>query len=372
VSQKIRVGIIGAGGIAQIMHMPYLLDTPAFEMVALADTNADVLAAVAERYHLQRTYLSWQDLLKDSDIDAVLICHGGSHRDSVLGALDAGKHVFVEKPLAWNRRECVEIAERAAKSGRIVQVGYHKLYDPAFRYGKEELSKFEDLAFVECTVLHAADEFNRAPYQVLMGKENFSQFNYEMDAWENLQKGALEGLSSGEIGRLASEALGDLKTNDSLQVAFGLLTISVIHQIYTLFGFLGEATRVINANFWRGGQSMQIFMEFPNDVHCTLNWHNLPYLNDYRETYSFYGNKRRMRLEFPGPYYRNFPTPVVLQGGEGELSWEKRVTVSFREAFHNELLAFADSIQTGKTPISTADDAVKHADFIEQIVRAAR
>jgi hypothetical protein len=276
VKQKIRVGIIGVGGIAQIMHIPYLLEIPDFELIALADTNGEVLEAVSEHYHITRKYLSWQDLWAQTDIDAVLICHGGSHRSSVIGALEANKHVFVEKPLAWNLRECQEIAELASKTERVFQIGYHKLYDPAFRYAKQELSNFEDLAFVECTVLHAADEFNRAPYHVLLGKEKISQFNYEMESWEQVQKSILEGLTSGEIGQLANEALGTLKSNDTLQVAFGILTISVIHQIYTLFGFLGEPLRVLQANFWRGGLSMQILIEFPNELRCALNWHNLP------------------------------------------------------------------------------------------------
>src|SRR5688500_3360760 len=155
-SQKIRVGLIGCGGIAQMMHIPYLLETPAFELVALADNNEAVLNAVAERYHISNACSSWQELLGQSEIDAVLICHGGSHRDSVIAALQAGKHVLVEKPLAWNRRECLEIAEAAANSGRVLQVAYHKLHDPAFQYAQQELSQFEDLAFVECTVLHAS------------------------------------------------------------------------------------------------------------------------------------------------------------------------------------------------------------------------
>jgi predicted dehydrogenase len=371
-SHKIQVGVIGCGGIAQMVHIPYLLETEAFELVALADNNEAVLKAVAEHYNISKAYSSWQDILRQNDIDAVLISHGGSHRDSVIGALEAGKHIFVEKPLAWNRRECQEISESAARTDRILQLGYHKLYDPAFQYAKEALSEFEDLAFVECTVLHAADEYNRAPYHVLQGDGQFSQFNYELGSWEEMQQDTLQALTSGEIGQLANEALGDLKANDTLQVAYGLMTISVIHQIYTLFGFLGEPLRVLHANFWRGGHSMQILMEFPNELRCALNWHNLPYLNNYRETYAFYGNRQRLALEFPSPYYRNFPSPVTIEGGEGELSWQKRVIVSYREAFHNELLAFAESIQTGKKPISSVDDALKHAQFIEKIIRAAR
>lgn len=369
-TDSLRIGVIGCGGIAQIMHLPHLVETPGLTLHSLADTNPTVLNAVGDRYGVTARYATWREMLADDALEAVVICHGGSHRDSVIDALDAGKHVLVEKPLAWNVRETREVATAAARSDRVVQVGYHKLHDPAFTYAKRELAAFDDLAYVDCTVLHAADEFNRAPYAVIVGSGQTSQFNYDLPEWDAIQSGTARGFSSGPIAALSDEGLGDHAGNVSLQVAFGLLTVSVIHQIYMLFGLLGDPVRVMHTEVWRQGMSISALIEFPGQVHCTLNWHNLPYLNDYRETYSLAGNRQRLRLEFPGPYYRNLPTPVVLQGGAGELSWEKRVTVSYREAFHNELLAFARAIRTGQRAPGTVDDALRHAQFIEDILRA--
>lgn len=368
----LRIGVIGCGGIAQIMHLPHIVETPGLALHALADTNRAVLDAVGDRYNVSRRYESWRDMLMDEAIDAVVICHSGSHRESVIDALNAGIHVLVEKPLAWNLRESLEVAAVAARSDRIVQLGYHKLHDPAFAYARQHLTSIRDLAFVDCTVLHAADEFNRAPYAILQGHDRVSQFNYALPDWDATQAGMADWLASGDIAVLTDEGLGDHAGKVPLQIAFGLLTVSVIHQIYMLFGLLGEPVRVLHTDVWRQGASISTLIEFPNEVRCALNWHNLPYLNDYRETYAFYANSQRLRLEFPGPYYRNLPTPVVVQGGEGELAWEKRVTVSYREAFHNELLAFAGAIRTGTRPVSGVDDAVKHARFIEEILRGVR
>jgi hypothetical protein len=61
---------------------------------------------------------------------------------------------------------------------------------------------------------------------------------------------------------------------------------------------------------------------------------------------------------------------VILQGGEDGQSWEKRITVSYEEAFRNELLAFYDNVQNTKTPISSVQDAVKHARFIQNLIEA--
>src|SRR5690606_13189898 len=101
----LRVGVIGCGAIAQIMHIPYLVEyRERFNLVALADVSQSVVDEVGEFYHVHDRYVDWNDLLRRDDIDAVIIAHSGSHFDSVMAALDAGKHIFVEKPLAWNLR----------------------------------------------------------------------------------------------------------------------------------------------------------------------------------------------------------------------------------------------------------------------------
>jgi hypothetical protein len=73
----------------------------------------------------------------------------------------------------------------------------------------------------------------------------------------------------------------------------------------------------------------------------------------------------------PSPYFRNFPSPVTVQGHDGELAWEKRIVVSYEEAFRNELLAFYDNVREQRQPVSSVEDALKHARFIQQIIDAA-
>src|SRR5688572_10849822 len=135
----LRMGIIGCGAIAQVMHLPYMRDyDDLFQIVALADTHRPTLDAVADHYHVANRYTDWRELLARDDIEAVGLFHANSHHNTTIAALDAGKHVFVEKPLAWNLREVREVAEHARQSDRVVQVAYHKLYDPAFAYAKEQ------------------------------------------------------------------------------------------------------------------------------------------------------------------------------------------------------------------------------------------
>src|SRR5215216_6323207 len=85
IMKELRFGVIGCGGIAQMMHIPHLTEHEQFKLVALADLDPAVLQAVGDRYNVAGRYTNWRELLARDDIDAVGIFHGGSHRDTVIG-----------------------------------------------------------------------------------------------------------------------------------------------------------------------------------------------------------------------------------------------------------------------------------------------
>lgn len=371
-NDPLRTGVIGCGAIAQIMHIPYLIDYEQFELVALSDTDPAVLQAVGDHHHIARQYTDWRELLAQEDIEAVVISHSGSHRDTVIAALDANKHVLVEKPIAWNLREAEEVAERARHSDRTVQVGYHKLYDPAFPYTKARVEAMRDLGFARITVLHPDNALGLSPHRIRRGGGVVQEGHVEVSPWKEAVAASRRAFSEGDLAPLVDEALGPRKADPRLRVGFGLLTISLIHQIYMMYGFLGEPQRVVSAELWRDGLSFHALVEFPNDVRCSLDWHYLSHLKDYREEYAFFGNHDRVYLQFPSPYFRNFPSPVIVQGYEGELAWEKRIIVSYEEAFRNELLAFYDNVRHQRVPLSSVAEAVRHMRFIQQLIDAVR
>lgn len=371
-TQPLRIGVIGCGAIAQIMHIPHLTEyTEHFTLVAISDINQSVLDAVGDRFHIGHRYTNWRELLESTDIDAVVLSHSGSHHDTVIAALEANKHVFCEKPLGWNTREVEEVAVHAAKRDRIVQLGYHKLYDPGFSYAKAHIATMPDIALARITMLHPDNNLGLSPHRIRRGNGVISEGHTDPAPWPEFVTAQLDGAAGGPVASLVDEALGTRRNDVRLRLGYGFLVQSIIHQVYTLFGLLGEPSRVLSTNIWREGMSIHSVIEYPNDRVCTLDFHYLPYLKDYHEEYAFFGNRERLILQFPSPYYRNFPSPVIVQGGEHEQFWEKQIKVSYEEAFRNELLAFADNIHHNRKPISSVDDAVQHARFIQQLIDAA-
>ncbi len=370
--KRLRVGLVGCGAIAQIMHIPYLIDLDEkFELVALADTHQPTLESVADHYRIAARYADWRDLIRHPGLDAVVICHNGSHHESVTAALDAGLDIFCEKPLAWNVRLVEAVAARAAQSDRIVQLGYHKLYDPAFAYARQHLQQMRDLGFGRITVLHPANELGLSPYRIRRGSGVIQEGHLDPASFDEQVPMQRSGLAEGDLALFVDEALGARKADPTLRLAYGILTISLIHQVYTLYGFLGAPQRVVQANVWRQGLSIHALVEYPNDLRISIDWHQLNNLKDYREEYAFFGNHDRVIMQLPSPYFRNFPSPVIIQGYEGELAWEKRVIVSYEEAFRSELLAFYDNVQARRQPaLSSLADAVQHSRFIQQLIDA--
>ena len=139
VTDRIRVGLFGAGLIGQAAHAPHLADDrERFEFVVVADPSKTVREAVAARHHVPHTAATLEAAL-ELGLDAVVIAvPDGAHRDAVLTALGAGVHVLVEKPLAESVEDCDAIL--AARGDRVVQVGYMKLYDPAVERIVERLA----------------------------------------------------------------------------------------------------------------------------------------------------------------------------------------------------------------------------------------
>jgi predicted dehydrogenase len=121
---KIKIGVIGTGSIAQ-MHLGAYVTNPDVELVAVSDINAERAQAVADQYGAKRTYGDPNDLLADPEVDGVSICTwNNSHASWAIAAVQAGKHVLVEKPISRTYAEALELKRVVEEHDRVVQVGF--------------------------------------------------------------------------------------------------------------------------------------------------------------------------------------------------------------------------------------------------------
>jgi len=122
---KLRIGLIGAGGIARSVHLPAWKNINNAEVVAVADINETAARGVAETFGIPEVYTDYRKLAA-LGLDAVDICTPNKlHTPAVLASLEAGSHVLCEKPLAVTTAEVRRMGELADRKGRILMTGQH-------------------------------------------------------------------------------------------------------------------------------------------------------------------------------------------------------------------------------------------------------
>src|SRR5712692_7473629 len=117
-SQRVlRVGVIGLGQIAQIMHLRYLKELPTFEIAAVCDISQALVRQVGDHYGVVTRYTDYRQLLEQRDLDVVLNVTR-NHAQVSIDALNAGKHVMTEKPIGFNLDEADAIIA-ASQANRV-------------------------------------------------------------------------------------------------------------------------------------------------------------------------------------------------------------------------------------------------------------
>jgi len=130
-SDPIRLGVVGAGAVLQVAHLPVLKKLRTVEVAALCDTDVPKARALASRFGVPNVYDDIQDLVGHEELDALLVCTPNHlHESHIQAGLTAGLHVMVEKPVALSSQSAQKIVRAADRSGKVVMVGMNHRYRP--------------------------------------------------------------------------------------------------------------------------------------------------------------------------------------------------------------------------------------------------
>lgn len=133
----IKIGIVGAGQIGKA-HVEEYMDIPGAELVAICDINLEEARRVAVKYGIPSVYADYREMLRQEELAAVDVClHNNYHMPVTTAALEAGKHVYCEKPIAGSYKDGLQMVEAAKRCGKLLHIQLAHLYDKETRAAKQ-------------------------------------------------------------------------------------------------------------------------------------------------------------------------------------------------------------------------------------------
>ncbi len=350
--KRLRIGVVGTGLVAQVMHLPHLASLPdQFEIAALCDLSVRTVQSLAHRYGVPRTFTDMEDMLDSVALDAVLILTP-YHYPQAMAAMAAGLHIFVEKPMCVNVEEATDMVDAARRNGLIGQLGYHKPYDPGYETGASMVRAMPAVRMATMSVAHGPNEPFLGHYEILRGD----------DADPDRVAATSRAMRTAQ-----QQAIG--KQPEHVARAYGGLLGSGCHQLSIMRGCLGRVEDVLSTEIWNGGRSIAAMLKFERGVRCVFTAVFMPDIRLFDETFTACGDGSSTAIRFPSPFLKHAPTKVVRRGMEDGRYVEREITTDYREAFRNELIHFHRSVTTGAPPRTPLEHGAEDAATMIAIVR---
>ena len=351
--ERLRVGVIGCGQIAQIMHLPYLTELPQFEVGAVCDISAKVVNTVGEWYGVSARFVDYAELLAQPDIDIVAVLTM-DHGDIAEAAAEAGKHLFVEKPFCFDPAEGRRVLSAVERNGVKLMVGYMKRYDPGYLYGMARMRAMEDVRLIR--VHDFAGDF--AVHEPL----------YTLVTGDDIPQDALDA-GAARIAAKSKAALG--ASHAHFSGLYNMLLMLSSHDLTILRGAFGAAEGVLFSDAISPSEILSV-LDFGPQRRCVFEAGVWPDYLWWDEQLTAYGKSETVSIVFPNPYVKYAPTTVTIQQNEAGAPVTKVVPASHEEAFRLEWLHFYECIQEDREARTNGADANADVELAVEMIRAIR
>ncbi|MFD8381789.1 Gfo/Idh/MocA family protein [Streptomyces sp. NPDC059679] len=337
VSEHIRLGVIGCGRISQAAHLPAIAKAENVELKAVCDASTTLANTMALRYGASAFYTA-NDLL-GAPVDAVLIAVPDRFHAAVARqALQAGKHVIVEKPIATTVTESQELRDLARSAGLELQVANMKRFDPGVQYAAEAVAKIGPLRSVVgwCRVMSQL----RAPIEATFFPP------LVVDATAQAQELEYKAAHRAE----------------HLLATHGIHTVDLLRYLAGDYAIHGA---VLSHN--ERDYSWHALGRFPDGAALSLEVTASVHA-EWSEGFDLYGDAGHIRLRCPFPFTRQPSSVRVFT--EANQAYAEPV-FGDSDPYERQIEAFARGVLLGKTTVPTADDGIEALKVIDAIRDAA-
>ena len=351
---RIRVGIVGCGEVAQIIHLPSLYQLgDLFEVTAICDVSERVLAGVGDAWGVATRLTRYQELVTLNSVDAVLIANPNAyHAEVAIAALRAGKHVLVEKPMCMNLVENDAIIAEQERSGKVVQVGTMRRYAPAFIEACRLVKDMQEIRLAKVHDFIGSNSLVIEPTSRVVKADDIP--DSVTDSMRELEAEALHA------------AIG--AAPEALKTAYRMLLGLSTHDTSAMREMFGLPARVLHASQRHGGRNITAIFDYCDFV-CvfTTGGDRIPRYDTYLQVY---GVDRVIRVDYDTPYVRNLPITLTVTASSGGVDITQTISQpGWGDAFTEEWRAFHHSVTSG-APVKTSpqdfrEDLILYRDMIQ-------
>ncbi|GAA1483759.1 Gfo/Idh/MocA family protein [Brachybacterium fresconis] len=362
--KTLNIAVIGAGTMAQAVHLPVLRRRwDRFAVTALVDHSPRRRRESSEVWGLDEDvrYESVADLItavraKTVSVDAAVLSTDGLHAEDLLQLMRRGIPVLVEPPLGYSAEEIAKVADFERMTGRpLLMMAYPQQYDDSVQRMSEQIA-LKDLRMVDHEVLMPAS-------QPLFGGAHVTTSSYDLPSEVRTQR-----RSELQAAVVAGSGDGATQRDRDLYVK-GLLT-GVAHQMAVLEATYGPITDLVAVRHWPKGVipgSIELLGSLGGGAQVRLVWHYLPFAPEYSEHIEVLSARRRMRVELPAPSHGDRRSTVALREKKSGVVQETGTTATKGSA---ELMwdAFHAFVEKGTAPISGAEQARAQVTLLREVL----
>jgi predicted dehydrogenase len=360
---RLRVGVLGAGLIAQVEHVPNLLRLKEkFDLVRVGDPSAKARDFMADHYGIP--VCNGLEALLGERLDALVVAGPDfMHAAAIARALEAGLHVFCEKPLCYSLDDADRLIGARDEAGKVVQVGYMKRFDPSVELLLHHLPRDGAGLRHISVVVNESDAAHQIAHHV-------TRPGGELGAKDRLK-------ADEEIRRQIQAALG-FDPSPLLAKGFaGPFCSSLIHDVnlvHLMLDRMGIAdVRPLSASVFAEGEAGGASASLKQGSALWQMAHVMaPGLAEYRERISLIFADRVVDLTFPSPYLNHQATELVVHRSKGD-HYERVVERrGFAEPYILELEAFWSACVEGTRARNTLEEARRDLALLAEFARTAR